>query len=470
MRPSLLSASASLIATLAVLASACSSTPQQQSRYEEYKCPDPIGQIVREDCSQAGLRYEGMHAEAKVDVGKLGGASGSYKDQAIREADDLIAVLKEQRVALCHDFNTCKMTVQEYRMEKVRVDSSFTAVVAMKDNLQKMDSGSALKFLEQLRSMREGPNHATTTPAPSASAQASAPPAPPPAPTPAPTAAPPPPPPAAQKDYTWIPGKFMLQAVGRVVEAAKKLTDTTKFGFDTEHASMLGAFVNKGASIDITQSFKGGREYILIAGGTDNALDVDLGILDDKGKILASDTNDDPTPVVSFKPKKDGNYTIRVVLDKSKASGNFIALAVMHEGGYSIPANTIVSSIRHAIGNAVKLAQKVEAGGGQLVFHESGNWAFYGTVLKPQIMSTFGGLVLTTDPTIALAGADDDGTNIDLYLKDDKGTMVAKDENPDAEPAILVHPDSKRTYSLSVANAAKKGSTLATLLVLDAKK
>jgi hypothetical protein len=453
---------------LAVLGSACSSTtPTPSGHYEEYVCPAPIGHIVREDCSQAALRYEGVDMSAHVGVGQVGGGA-AYKDQAIRQANDLIAVLKEQRVSLCHDFNTCKLTIDQYRTDKQRIESSFTAVVALKGNVDRMDQAGAMQFMEQLRSIREGKNETPPAGAPTQMALVTPPPAPPPPkpaePTPAPT-------PAPAADGSWAPGKFMIQAVGRVADAAKNIEAKSNIGFDVDHACLLGAYLMKGKSIDIVQSFKAGRQYVLLGGGSDNAIDVDLGILDSNNKLIIADTDDDPSPMVKFKPVKDGNYTIRLALEKSKSNGNFVALAIMHEGGYNIPTKNFVASIGRAIMNANAVSKKVGAKGMDLVFHEQGNWALYGTVLKPGEVSTFGGLTLVTDPTIALAGADEDGTNIDLFIKDQRASkVVAKDDDPDATPAVLVSPEAGKMYSLSVANAAKTGTTMATALLLDVKR
>ncbi|MCS6902070.1 MAG: hypothetical protein RMJ98_21505, partial [Myxococcales bacterium] len=34
--------------------------------YSEYTCPEPIGKIVREDCSKSQLKYEGRSFEGSV--------------------------------------------------------------------------------------------------------------------------------------------------------------------------------------------------------------------------------------------------------------------------------------------------------------------------------------------------------------------------------------------------------------------
>lgn len=456
MRHHALSVSALTVA-FALLGSACSSTPPPSSQYEEYQCPVPIGRIVREDCSKVETRYDGMRNSGPAASG------GGPQAQAMAEANSLLSVLEEQRVSLCNDFNTCKMTVEQYRSEKQRVESSFTAVVALRGSVDKLDPAAVAGLMDQLRAIRSG----KPAPPPPPRPVASAPPPPPPKPAPPP---PPPPPSASSAGMSWIPGKYMLQAVGRVADAAHNLESKTNFGFDIDHACLLGAYLHTGKHIDIVQTFKAGRQYVLLGGGSENAVDVDLGILDSNGRLLVADTDDDPSPLVKFKPLRDGEYTIRLALEKSKSSGNFVALAVMHEGGYSIPPKNMVASIGRAVMSAAAVSKKLGAKGNDLVFHESNNWALYGTVLKPQEVSSFGGITLVTTPTIALAGADDQGTNIDMYLKDQgTGAIVAKDSEPDATPALVISPRAGARYSLSVANAARQGTTLATALLLDVK-
>jgi len=100
---------------------------KQKAEYEEYECPAPIGKIVREDCTKSALQYQGESFEGSV--GAMGvGASASYKQSAIREADALVQMLKEQRVSLCNNFNTCKTTVKEYREDQKSLDDSFIAL------------------------------------------------------------------------------------------------------------------------------------------------------------------------------------------------------------------------------------------------------------------------------------------------------------------------------------------------------
>jgi hypothetical protein len=140
--------------------------------YQEYECPAPIGKIVREDCESSKLKYEGESFSGSV--GAVGvGASAEYKESAIREADSLVQMLKEQRNQLCNNFNTCKVTVKEYREDQKRLDDSFVALVALKDKMANVDAEGATKLLDQIRSIRSGAEAGKSAPADPGGAAAS---------------------------------------------------------------------------------------------------------------------------------------------------------------------------------------------------------------------------------------------------------------------------------------------------------
>lgn len=127
--------------------------PDQRHKYEEFDCPPPIGKIFREDCEKSALQYQGESFQGSVGAAGVG-ASAEYRQTAIREADALVQLLKEQRTNLCNNFNTCKLTVPEYREEQELLDDSFVALMALKDKMAAMDAQGATLLLEELRSIR----------------------------------------------------------------------------------------------------------------------------------------------------------------------------------------------------------------------------------------------------------------------------------------------------------------------------
>jgi hypothetical protein len=148
---------AASVGTVVVAAACGGGAPGANSGngYQEYECPAPVGKIVREECSRSALRYEGATFQGSVGIHGVG-ASASYKDEAIRQADALVSMLKEQRVQLCNDFNTCKVSVPEYRAEQRRLDDSFVALLALKDRMAQLDAEGATKLLAEIRRIRIG--------------------------------------------------------------------------------------------------------------------------------------------------------------------------------------------------------------------------------------------------------------------------------------------------------------------------
>ncbi len=65
-------------------------------------------------------------------------------------------VLKEQRVGLCNDFNTCKLSVGDYRTSRQQVDNSFVSLLALRGQLKDVDADGAVKLLAQIRGIGEG--------------------------------------------------------------------------------------------------------------------------------------------------------------------------------------------------------------------------------------------------------------------------------------------------------------------------
>jgi hypothetical protein len=61
---------------------------------------------------------------------------------------------RRQRVGLCNDFNTCKLSVGEYRAEKSQLDDSYVALLTIKDKLKDVDADGAVKLLQQIRGIQ----------------------------------------------------------------------------------------------------------------------------------------------------------------------------------------------------------------------------------------------------------------------------------------------------------------------------
>lgn len=103
--------------------------------YSSYRCPEPIGEIVRQDCDDYRLRYESLAAKVKFSIGSvtIGAEVGSEK---LRDPSELIQVMMQRMLALCHDFNACRVDSRDYQRRREEADQAFTAVMAVLEQLK----------------------------------------------------------------------------------------------------------------------------------------------------------------------------------------------------------------------------------------------------------------------------------------------------------------------------------------------
>lgn len=277
----------------------------------------------------------------------------------------------------------------------------------------------------------------------------------PPSPNPAPTPAP-----AAE----WRPGKFMQQALHNLVRPSLKLMNESSFGFEGG-TTIIGAFLHEGKQRIFRRGLEGGKEYVFIGAAGNPNNDIDLHVIDEDGKRLASDTQDDGLPVVKFTPPKTGSYGI--LIGSAKGTG-FIAFSTMCNGCLRIPPKRIDDAVLGITRQAGRLSNALmKAGQNGLVFSEH-DWAFFSTVLDTNEQATFA--VDMEGQHVFMASGDESTVDIDLVLKDRSGKTVREDKEKDAVPGFRHTIKSKGRYQLVVQAPKTKGKSLVSLLVLSVEQ
>ena len=441
---------------VAVLPAACGPTlgPRDTAQYAEYACPAPIGVIVRDDCSHATLKFDGINMGAQLSAGPVG-VGAQYRDTVLREADTVVTVLKDQRESLCNNYNTCKLTREDYIREQSRIDTAFTALLSIKAGIVNMDAASATMVMQQIRDIRSGKMDA---PAATESSHAS---------TGSESGPPRPPTPDPVAQAEWGPGKYMMQAVAGVADKANKVATDSAWGFDIDGSAISGAYLDTGAKLSFVTSYEGGREYALLGQGSEGTLDLDIQVKNrTTGEVVGADTDKDATPVVQFKAPQSGEYEIEVHLAASKGSGEFVAIASMEKGGYGVPKENIIASLSRAMMGSTTANRR----GGPLSFHQSGNWSLQATVLKQGETSNFGGILLETGSTIFLATGDDTAKDLNLSVQNVTTSQAVSDTDADATPVVVVPSNgASQRHKVSLSNHTSTGPSFVTLVLLDKK-
>lgn len=270
--------------------------------------------------------------------------------------------------------------------------------------------------------------------------------------------------PASAKEE-WAPGKYLDQAMTRVIASVRKVTDKTAYGLDDQSSCFIGAYLEEGKSVGAaTIPLTGGIEYAFMAGGDDDVNDLDLELRDSDGEVVAKDVATDSNPVVVFTPKEDGKYKVVMKLVSTKAKGSFVAYALLRKGGYDVPIKNLQTAWAALLGMCEKINDKL----GWAAFHDGDDeLCVIGSIMKEGETLSQGGIDLADRPYAFVGAADGQATDIDISVVDGDGDVLAKDTENDAIPIVLYSKGG--TVKVKLSDVKSKGATLAMVAVVKLK-
>ncbi|MDI1444756.1 hypothetical protein [Polyangium sp. 6x1] len=172
-RPSLFAAALFVPSLALATASGCggpqanaNGTPAQSP---EVECPDPIGTIPRESCTEIADDFGSFDVTSSL---KLAGASrgAEQRIEAIRAAADLAAKLKERRVALCESYNTCKTKPADHASEDQRLAALMKELIDLWDARKFLNADDVARFREGITKIDGKLDGRTAAPSPDGTA------------------------------------------------------------------------------------------------------------------------------------------------------------------------------------------------------------------------------------------------------------------------------------------------------------
>jgi len=104
----------------------------------EYRCPDPIGPIVRDDCDAYATRTESAKVALQAGIGPAQ-IGATFSEEALRSPSELIQVMGQRMLSLCHDFNACRLTPADYLARREEMDRTMLAITALGEQLKRPD-------------------------------------------------------------------------------------------------------------------------------------------------------------------------------------------------------------------------------------------------------------------------------------------------------------------------------------------
>ncbi|MEL6356812.1 MAG: hypothetical protein AAFQ37_07760, partial [Bacteroidota bacterium] len=153
----------------------------------------------------------------------------------------------------------------------------------------------------------------------------------------------------------------------------------------------------------------------------------DLYIVDEKGEIVASDTEDDGTPIPDFIAEYSGRYSVRMQLVAGEQSTSFVSLAILTEGGTTLTDESFnaISTDFYDRGEELNL---LSASGTR--WHDVDNqWCLFGLLLEEGESWQLSNMRLgSLKHRYYLMTDEEKMAKIDLQLNSDQGELMSLQE------------------------------------------
>lgn len=259
---------------------------------------------------------------------------------------------------------------------------------------------------------------------------------------------------SAQEAEGWSPGEYLRQATDNVFEKSSLMNALSEFSF-SEELFLAGAVLEVGATIALDIELKEDQAYTFIGGGDEDIADLDLYIVDKDGEIVASDTEDDDTPIPDFTASYTGRFSIRLQLVSGQAASSFVSLSILSTTGQSITEEAFgqISDAFYSKGLSI---HQMTTG---VKWHDVNNqWCLMAANLSGGQSWDFDNLHLGEGQHYFYAINDKSNNGIDLMLKNRNGKAVGIDRQLNDFPILEIKSSPSEQYFLSVDNKSANRS------------
>ncbi|MEM9836121.1 MAG: hypothetical protein AAF828_06445 [Bacteroidota bacterium] len=253
---------------------------------------------------------------------------------------------------------------------------------------------------------------------------------------------------SAQRTGEWTPGTYMKQALDNTYEKASLMNALSQFSW-TEKLCMAGAILDVGETISLNVELTEGVAYTFLGGGDEDVFDLDMYIVARNGEILASDIEDDDTPIPDLIAPYTGVYSVRLQLVSANSSTCFVALSLLSKQGFTI-----------AEADYNQLSEKFFAAGGSIhqvssgvKWHDVANqWSVFGFLLNNKQSIELENLHLGAANHYIFGSADRRVSKLDLILRDEVGQILLEDVADDPYPLLEKKTAAERLYTIELTN------------------
>ena len=235
-------------------------------------------------------------------------------------------------------------------------------------------------------------------------------------------------------------------ALRRVYEKANFLTAVSKTNWRAG-LNMAAAILPTGGVIALTTPMEAGTTYTVLGTTETEEAVVDLQLFSPDGELMAADSSDDATPVVTYDCSRAGPYTVRLFLRSADSDTLGVAVTILESVGTLLPAR----AFRQLTSTFFASSAAITTEATKLTWATGNNrWCIYGLSPPPATPVDIGGLSLAaTNNYFALAGLPIAG-DVSLLLSDTTGRIVGTSGVPSPFPVLRYVGEQTQAYLLRI--------------------
>lgn len=261
----------------------------------------------------------------------------------------------------------------------------------------------------------------------------------------------------------WGPGSYMARSLERVLVGALRRERTAGLRLDDADVTLALGYVGPERPDQwLRRELEAGATYVVFAGTTGPSVELEL-FEQDASTVLVGDTGS--FPAFSFEAPATGHYAVRVsITDSSEAFAS--VLITRADAGVETDVQTLRNTLQRVLDLGRTTAETVVDKGFEGAFAYDHDFALHTQVLEPNTEVIWPELHADR-PTVFLGRAHDDAFNLDLQLLESPSGEQWADDEPDANPVLILdEPDASASYSLVIGHAPGESATLASTLIL----
>lgn len=273
----------------------------------------------------------------------------------------------------------------------------------------------------------------------------------------------------------WSQGRtsanYLTQAFIRVTDSAAGAAKLGNFGYQ-EGISILGAWVNAGDDCKFSIYFAKDVNYMIVAGGDNDAQNVNVEIINEAGRVVATEDREAPDAMVTFLPTEGAYYTLRLILAKAQKNVPCVCVVcVLRENGLNVPLRNLDDCANKLMNLFSDTDKQLQAQNTRLELRRARNqWAIYGAVLEPGKDISVTNLDLGGSHRLLLAMGDKNSEDVDLFLMDANRRTIASDTKVAHEAIIGFTPRPQDRYGIKMLNYKGRGPSVIMTGLFDVLK